>query len=90
MDITFFDVISIRGFNCSINIIDAKSNFFWGFLSSAKRVPLQILKYFLHALTKEGKDIHELRIDEEGAIARSVEFTNMIIEDFPGIKINTT
>ena len=90
MDITFFDVTSIRGFNCSINIIDAKSRKLWGFLSSAKRLPLRIFKYFLHALTKEGKDIHEIRIDEEGAIARSAEFTNMIIEDFPGIKINTT
>ena len=90
IDIAFFDVTSIRGFNCSINIIDAKSRKLWGFLSSAKRLPLRIIRYFLHALHRDGKTVQELRIDEEGAIARCAEFTSMIIEEFPGIKLNPT
>ena len=90
IDITFFDITSFRGFNSSLNIIDAKSRKLWGFLSSAKRTPLRIIKYFLHAIQKEGKTVIEIRIDEEGAITRSAEFTSMMIDEFPGIKINTT
>eukprot|EP00957_Ditylum_brightwellii_P156438 11906237-Ditylum_brightwellii.AAC.2 len=90
MDITFFDITSCHGFTCSLNIIDAKSRKLWGFLSSAKRSPLHIIKYSLHALKKECKDGIELRIDEEGAISRNKELTSMIIDEFTGIKISTT
>eukprot|EP00957_Ditylum_brightwellii_P110224 8407619-Ditylum_brightwellii.AAC.1 len=55
MDITFFDIIPCRGFNCSLNIIDAKSRNLWFFLSGAKRIPLRIIKHFLHDLHKEDK-----------------------------------
>eukprot|EP00957_Ditylum_brightwellii_P181410 13818891-Ditylum_brightwellii.AAC.1 len=51
---------------------------------------LRIIKYFFHALQKEGKTVIEIRIDEEGAISRSAECASMMIDEFPGIKINTT
>eukprot|EP00957_Ditylum_brightwellii_P179113 13644818-Ditylum_brightwellii.AAC.1 len=86
---TFFDITSCRGFNCSLNIIDAKSRKLWGFLSSAKWTSLRIIKYFLHALQKEEKTVIEIRIDEEGTISRSAEFTSMMIDEFPGVNINT-
>eukprot|EP00957_Ditylum_brightwellii_P004503 342286-Ditylum_brightwellii.AAC.1 len=70
MDITFFDIISCRGFNCSLTIIDAKSRALWGFLSSAKRTLIRIIKYFHHAIQKKGKTVIEIRIDEEGTISR--------------------
>ena len=90
MDIMFFDITSCSGFNSSLNIIDAKFRKLWGFLSSAKRTPLRTIKCFLHAIQKEGKTVIEIRIDDEGAISRSAEFTSMMIDEFPGIKINTT
>ena len=75
--------------NCSLNII-AKSRKYWGFLSSAKRTPFYIITCFLHTLKKEGKNFIELRIDEEGTISRSTEFTSIIIDEFPSIQISTT
>eukprot|EP00957_Ditylum_brightwellii_P095365 7264697-Ditylum_brightwellii.AAC.1 len=83
MDITIFDITSCRGFNSSLNIINVKSRKLWGFLSSALRTLLRIIKYFLHAIQKEGTAVIEIRIDEEGAISKNAEFTSMMIDEFP-------
>eukprot|EP00957_Ditylum_brightwellii_P026215 1982396-Ditylum_brightwellii.AAC.1 len=92
MDIAFFDVSSCRGYNNSLNIIDAnsrklwgflKSRKLWGFLSSARRTPVRIIKYFIHAIQKEEKTVIEIKTDEEGAISRGAEFTSMMIDEFP-------
>eukprot|EP00957_Ditylum_brightwellii_P081471 6198127-Ditylum_brightwellii.AAC.1 len=90
MDITFFDITSCRGFNSLLNIIDTKSKQLLGFLSSAKRTPIRIIKYFLHAIQKEGKNVIETRIDKDGNISKSAEFISMMIYEFPGIKTDTT
>eukprot|EP00957_Ditylum_brightwellii_P211080 15365728-Ditylum_brightwellii.AAC.2 len=90
MDITFFDITSCRGFISSLSTIDAKPRKLLNFLSSAKRTPLRVIKYFLHAIQKEGNTVIEIRKDEEGNISRNAEFTSMMINEFPGIKINTT
>eukprot|EP00957_Ditylum_brightwellii_P098388 7495975-Ditylum_brightwellii.AAC.1 len=90
LDITFFDVPSIRGFNSALNIIDAKSRKLWGFLSSAKTVSCRVIKNSIMAIAKEGKAVAEIRNDEEGAIARSATFINMIVDKVSGIRITTT
>ena len=90
LDLTFFDTPSIRGFNSVLNIIDAKSRKLFGFPTSAKSVPTRIIKFFLLAMEKEGKTVVEIRVDEEGAIARSATFTSMIVDEFPGIRIVPT
>eukprot|EP00957_Ditylum_brightwellii_P185478 14122398-Ditylum_brightwellii.AAC.1 len=41
-------------------------------------------------IAKEGKTVMEIIIDEKGAIERSATFTNMIVDEFPGIRITTT
>eukprot|EP00957_Ditylum_brightwellii_P209175 15360683-Ditylum_brightwellii.AAC.1 len=47
-------------------------------------------KCFIYAIQKEGKTVIDIRIDEEGAISRGAEFTSMMIDEFPGIKMNTS
>eukprot|EP00957_Ditylum_brightwellii_P144209 10988170-Ditylum_brightwellii.AAC.1 len=41
-------------------------------------------------MEKEGKTVVEIRVDEEGAIARSAAFTSMIVDEFPSIQIVPT
>jgi hypothetical protein len=41
-------------------------------------------------MEKEGKTVVDIRVDEEGAIARSAAFTSMIVDEFPGIRIVPT
>eukprot|EP00957_Ditylum_brightwellii_P091393 6958553-Ditylum_brightwellii.AAC.1 len=53
-------------------------------------IPFQCQKDHHFALKKESKTAIELRKDLEGSISRGAEFTSMIIDEFPGIKISTT
>jgi hypothetical protein len=90
IDITFFDTPSVCGFNSALNAIDAKFRKLFGFPSSAKSVPVRIIKFFLLAMICEGKTVIDIRVDEEGAIARSATFTSMIVDTFSGICIVST
>eukprot|EP00957_Ditylum_brightwellii_P102257 7795106-Ditylum_brightwellii.AAC.1 len=51
---------------------------------------VRVIIFFILAITKEGKTVVGIGIDEEGSIARSATFTNMIVDKFPGIRITTT
>eukprot|EP00957_Ditylum_brightwellii_P142645 10868464-Ditylum_brightwellii.AAC.1 len=58
--------------------------------TSAKSVPVRIIKCFLFVIIREGKTVIEIWVDEEGAIARSSTFTAMIVDEFPDIRIVPT
>jgi len=61
-------------------IIDAKTHMLWLFCTSNKRAPIKILSYFFSIMKKENKVLHSIRVDEDGALARSYEFTELLIQ----------
>ena len=81
IDFGFYDTVSIRGFTSELVIIDAKTRILWTFPSSSKRAPLHILRYFFTMLSKDGVTCKTVRIDEDGALARSSEFTTFLRDE---------
>ena len=80
LDFTFYNVISIRGFTSELNIIDAATRKLWTFVTSDKRPPLKIMKFFLSYLSKINRVCHEIRVDEGGELGKSSEFTDLLID----------
>ena len=71
-------MISIRGFTSVLDIIYASTRYSFAFPTRSKRVPLDILNWLLSILEQEGKIVRIIRVDEDGALARSREFCKLI------------
>jgi len=81
IDFGFWDIPSHRGFTSMLLIIDAKTRMLWLFCSSTKRAPLSTLRYFFSILQREKRPAKTIRVDEDGALARNYEFTQLLIDD---------
>ena len=88
MDFAFWDKISILGFTSMLAVIDACTHLLWLFCTASKRPPLEIVEYFLVVLEKKGHTVKTIYVDEDGSLARSVEFTAMLIKH--SITLDTT
>jgi hypothetical protein len=51
----------------------------WNFPTASKRPPLSIITYFFSLLAKENIIVKTIRVDEDGALANSSEFTDLLI-----------
>ena len=79
MDFSFWNQTSYRGFTSLLSIIDGKERMLWNFPTANKRPPLAIITYFFSLLAKENITIKTIRVDEDGALANSSEFTNLLV-----------
>lgn len=76
---SFWDVVSVRDFTSLLSIIDTKTRNLWNFPTASKCPPIHILSYFLAILKKKGVQTIAIWVDEDGAFARSSEFTSFLI-----------
>ena len=90
MDFAFFNVESIRGFTSTFVAICSATSYPFGFPSRSKRPPLDILKFLVTTLRNQDKKLAFIRVDEDGELARSLEFikthqnTNIIVQTTGG------
>lgn len=80
MDFVFYNEISIRGFTTALNIIDAATRKLWTFVTSDKIPPIRQINFFLSYRKKIQKPCHEIHIDEGGELAKSSEFTDILMD----------
>jgi hypothetical protein len=74
IDISFWNVTSIRGFSSLLSVIDGKDRMLWMFPTANKRPPLELLEFVFTMLQREGITILCVHVDEDGALANSSEF----------------
>ncbi len=79
IDFAFWDKVSKLGFTSVLSIIDASTRMLCVCCTATKCAPLEILDYFLYILLKENMQIHTVCVDEDGALARSSEFTHFLL-----------
>jgi len=79
IDFSFWNLCSIRGFTSLLSVIDGKDRMLWNFPTTSKHVPLSILDYSFTMLDREGVTIENVRVDEDGALAKNSEFSNFLI-----------
>ena len=68
MDFYFMNEVSIRGFTCVLNIVDAKTRNKWEFGTPNKRPPLDTVDYFLTQCKMEGRPVSRIRMDRGGRV----------------------
>ena len=88
MDWCFVGEPSIRGHLAILCIKCANTRKAWCFHSPNKRSPLDIIKFFILFLAKEGIFILQIRVDEDGSLAQSADFC-MLLHTF-NITLQTT
>ena len=74
MDFSFFGVESIHGFTSTFLDICSATSYLFEFPSRIKRPPLDILKFLVTTLINQDKKVAFIRVDEDGALARSSEY----------------
>ena len=90
MDFAFFNVESIRGFTSTFVAICSATSYPFGFPSRSKRPTLDVLKFLVTTLRNQDKKVAFIRVDEDGALARSSEFMrtchnmNIIVQNTGG------
>ena len=90
MDFEFFNVESIRGFTSTFVTILPATSYSFGFPYIRKPPPLDTLKFLVTTLRNQDKKVALIRVDEDGALARSSEFMktccsmNIIIQTTDG------
>jgi hypothetical protein len=52
----------------------------WNFPTTSKRAPLSILDFFFTMLEHDGVTIQAIRVDEDGALANSTEFSDFLVD----------
>ena len=71
---SFFNVQSIRGFTSNFVAICSATPYPFRFPSRSKRPPLDILKLLVATFRDQDNKVAFIRVDEDGALARSSEF----------------
>lgn len=89
IDFTFFPAKSIRNFTALLSITCAATRHWWPYPTQSKSAPVKILNYFLSCLQHAGHHTHTIWVDEDGALANSAEFTNLLTEKYH-INMKTT
>jgi hypothetical protein len=88
IDFSFWNVISVCGFTSLLSVIDGKDRMSWVFPTASKRPPLEILTYLFSMLRHDGITILCARVDKDGALANSTEFTSFLLDN--SINLETT
>ena len=78
-DFSFYGHTSIRGFVSAFDIVDATTSFPIGIPTKSRNPPLGIFEWVIHSLRAQGKKPIILRVDEDGALAKSAEFCKLVI-----------
>ena len=90
MDFSAFNVESIRGFTSNFVDICSATSYPLVFPSRSKLQPLDILIFIFTTLSNQDNKVAFIRVDEDGALARSSEFMdkchnmNIIVQNTGG------
>ena len=88
LDLSFYYVISTRGFASVLDISRASTLHSFAFPTRSKRMPLHFILLLIKTLQKQKKKVHVIRFDEDGSLARCNEFLRNFHTEF--IVIETT
>ena len=79
-DFVFYTVPSIRGFTSAFDITCSSTSYPFGFPGKTKSPPLDVFKWFINTIRSMGYIINFLRVDEDGALARSAAFCSLVMD----------
>lgn len=87
-DFVFYNVESIRGCKSVLDVVCLSSRCPHHFLRRSRRPPLDVFQCFINIAKRDGHQICRVRVDEDGALAKSYEFNKLLLSN--NIQIETT
>ena len=82
MEFDFYIVTSIRVFTYMLTIVCKKTRILRALPTAPKQAPVCIICFILTTLNNEQHPCKHLRVDEDGALEKSTDVTNLIVEGF--------
>ena len=80
IELLFYKATNIRGLTSMITVIYARTRMLWVFPTASKRAPFRIIRLIL-TTPKNEKHLYKcIRVDDDSALVKSTDVTNLIIE----------
>ena len=82
LDFAFLNQQSIRGFTSYLSCDCVHTKYSFRFCTRSKRAPVDIIRWIVETLRKQGKPVNYIRFDEGGELARNCEIPKMLTEEY--------
>ena len=82
MEFAFYNVNSIHGLTYMLNIFCAKTGMLWLFPTSYKLSLVRITQFILTTSNNEQHQCKSVRVYEDGALEKSTDVTNLLVDEF--------
>ena len=82
MDLSFYNVDSVREFTYILTVVCANTIIIWLFSGAYKLSPFRIIHFILTTLNNEQHPYTRVRVDEYGTIEKSTDVTKLLVYDF--------
>ena len=82
MNFELYNVTSIRGFTSMLTVACEKTKMIWIFPTATKLSSVFIIRFTLRTLSNEKYPCKRARVDEYGALKKSTDVTNLIVNEF--------
>ena len=89
MDFAFYNVTFIHGFTSIPTIVCEKNRMIWLLPTASKWYPLRIIIFVLTTLKNKQHPWKYVRVDEDHAIDKSADITNLLVDKFRNSMENT-
>ena len=80
-DWIIMNTLSCRQFRTAFLITEARTRRKFGFVTRSRSAPIEIMKYFVGHMRRLGYTVDELRVDEDGSLARSANFMKVCTKE---------
>ena len=80
IDFEFYGSVSIRGFTSALAFSCGTTSYPIGIPGKSKRPPLSTVRWVISCIRSMGHPVIFVRVDEDGALAKSSEFCTLIIQ----------
>ena len=82
MFFAFYSVTSIREITYIFTVVCVNTIITWLFCTTYKQSPVRIVCFVLTTLKNEQHPYKCVRVDEYGALEKSIDVTNLLVDDF--------
>ena len=80
-DFLIFNTVSVRKFVSAFLVKESTTRRCWGFPTRSRRPPIEIMRFVVNHLRRQGYPVNILRVDEDGALCKSSNFMKVCVEE---------
>ena len=82
MELYFYNVTFISVFTSMLTVVCAKTRMLWVLPTESKQAPVNIIRFILTKFNNEQHPCKHVRVYQNGALEKSIDFTNLLVDEF--------